>query len=91
MKRPLAVQFGRNLAYLRKLRKISQEELAFRAGLHRTEVGIVERGHRLVRIDTLIKLCGALGATPDELLDGLGWTPSDPRRGHFLIGGEPES
>jgi transcriptional regulator with XRE-family HTH domain len=87
VRKPIAIQFGRNLAYVRRLRKVSQEELSFRASVHRTEIGMLERGERVPRIDTLIKLCGALEVSADELLDGISWTPRDPRRGHFTTGG----
>ncbi|MFL5900271.1 MAG: helix-turn-helix domain-containing protein [Solirubrobacterales bacterium] len=76
-------QFGRNLAYCRRRAKLSQEELAVRASIHRTAVGMIERAERLPRIDTLVKLTGALGASADELLDGLEWEPGDIRLGRF--------
>ena len=72
-----AVRFGRNLAYCReRAGDISQEELGMRAELHRTAVGQLERGERVARTDTLVKLAGSLGIPPEELLDGLDWTPS---------------
>jgi Helix-turn-helix domain len=40
----IAIQFGRNLAHCRRRAKLSQEELAVRASLHRTAVGQLERG-----------------------------------------------
>lgn len=90
----IAVRFGENLVRCRKRAGLSQEELGFLASLHRTEIGMLERGARLARIDTLIKLAGALGVTADDLLDGLDWTPSDPRVGQFTVrddrGGDPE-
>jgi transcriptional regulator with XRE-family HTH domain len=64
-------QFAANLVRLRKAAGLSQESLAFAAGLHRTEIGMLERGVRLARIDTLIKLAGALGIEAGALLDGL--------------------
>ncbi len=55
---------------------------------------MLERGIRLARIDTLIKLSGALEIQPGELLEGLDWTPGGPRIGRFRIredvGGNPE-
>lgn len=81
----IAIRFGENLARCRKRVGISQEELGFLASLHRTEIGMLERGVRLARVDTLIKLRGALGVSADELLDGLDWTPSDPRVGNFTV------
>jgi transcriptional regulator with XRE-family HTH domain len=87
----VAEKFGRNLVYLRKRADLSQEQLADLAGLHRTEVGMLERGVRLARIDTLIKLAGGLEVTPGELLDGLDWRPGAPRSGCFGDAGEAES
>jgi transcriptional regulator with XRE-family HTH domain len=84
----LARHFGKNLACLRKRAGVSQEELGFLANLHRTEVGMLERGVRLPRLDTLLKLSGALEVEMGELVDGLAWTPSDPRVGSFRVGGE---
>lgn len=68
-------RFGQNLARQRKRAGLSQEALGERAGLHRTEIGLLERGARVPRIDTLIKLATALCVGPDELLDGIGWEP----------------
>jgi transcriptional regulator with XRE-family HTH domain len=79
----LADQFGRNLAYCRRRAKLSQEELAVRASLHRTAVGQLERSERVARVDTLVKLAGALGIPPEELLDGLGWEPGSTLVGQF--------
>ena len=50
---------------------ISQEDLGFLSALHRTEIGQLERGIRIPRIDTLIKLAGALQLPPGDLLKGM--------------------
>jgi transcriptional regulator with XRE-family HTH domain len=84
----VADQFGRNLAHCRRRAKLSQEELAVRASLHRTAVGQLERGERVARVDTLVKLAGSLGLPPGELLDGMGWDPGGTRVGQFTAGGE---
>lgn len=84
-------RFGENIVRLRKRVGLSQEELGFEANLHRTEIGMLERGVRLARIDTLVKLAGALGVTPNELLDGIEWKPGQPQFGHFGTSGEGES
>jgi transcriptional regulator with XRE-family HTH domain len=84
----VADQFGTNLAYCRRRAKLSQEELSVRASLHRTAVGQLERGERVARVDTLIKLAGSLGVPPGELLDGMDWEPGGTRLGQFTDGGE---
>jgi transcriptional regulator with XRE-family HTH domain len=82
----VAASFGRNLARCRKRVGLSQEELAVRASLHRTAVGQLERGERVARVDTLIKLAGSLGIPPGKLLDGMGWEPGETRIGQFSSG-----
>ena len=84
----VAERFGGNLYRLRERVGVTQEELSFRAGLHRTEVGLLERGGRVPRIDTLAKLAGSLGATPAELLDGIEWQSGEFRPGAFRFSGE---
>ncbi len=81
----IAARFGRNLVRSRKAAKLSQEELGFRASLHRTEIGQLERGIRLARIDTLVKLAGALGVSPMALLDGMDWNPGSTMIGNFEV------
>ncbi|HWM64257.1 MAG TPA: helix-turn-helix transcriptional regulator [Solirubrobacterales bacterium] len=71
----IATRFGENLVRCRKRAGISQAELSRIASLHRTEVSLLERGRRVPRIDTLLKLAGALSVPPRELLDGIEWTP----------------
>lgn len=71
----VARYFGRNMKRLREQTGISQEAIGFRASLHRTEVGLLERGERTPRIDTLVKVAAALGVHIDcPLLDGISWT-----------------
>lgn len=68
-------RFAENLRRLRRQAGISAEELADRAEVHRTHVGSIERGQTEPRLGTLIRLIGALGTTPDEILDGISWRP----------------
>lgn len=84
----VAGQFGDNLRRCRKRAGLSQEETAVRASLHRTAIGQLERAERVARIDTLIKLAGALGVGPAELLAGLTWEPGGTRLGSFGLPGK---
>jgi transcriptional regulator with XRE-family HTH domain len=82
----VARRFGENLRRLRLEADISQEELGLRASLHRTEIGLLERGARVPRIDTLIKIASGLGVRIDcALLDGISWTPATTQTGAFVI------
>lgn len=83
-------RFGANLRACRMRERISQEALGIRASLHRTEIGLLERGERVPRIDTVIKLASALDCPPGDLLVGIGWQPAEmgePVPGRFIESG----
>jgi transcriptional regulator with XRE-family HTH domain len=86
----IARQFGENLRRARRQAGISQEETGFRASLHRTEIGLLERGARTPRIDTAVKLACALGVEPGLLLEGIGWTSGTFEPGGFTFSSPPE-
>jgi transcriptional regulator with XRE-family HTH domain len=72
---------GQNLVGLRGRVGLSQEGTAERAGLHRTEVAYIEGGQRLPRLDTIVKLGGAVEVSPCELLIGIPWKLDPPKGG----------
>ncbi len=80
----IAARFGDNLFRARREADVSQDELAVRASVHRTEISQLERGLRIARIDTLIKLAASLEVAPGELLVGLEWQPGSTRIGGFV-------
>ncbi|HEY2054191.1 MAG TPA: helix-turn-helix transcriptional regulator [Solirubrobacterales bacterium] len=84
----MAERFGENLRRVRRRGGLSQEQLAIRASLHRTEVGLLERGARVARIDTLIQIAGAMSVPASDLLDGIHWTPGDYQGGSFEFEGD---
>lgn len=61
-------QLGLNVQRIRREKGLSQEELAFQSGLHRTYVSGVERGVRNPTVVVIQKFAGALGVAPEELL-----------------------
>ncbi len=61
-------RFGGNLRRIRGAKGISQEDLAAKAGLHRTYVSSVERGERNVTLQTIEKLSKALGIPMAKLM-----------------------
>ena len=80
-----ADRFGQNLRRCRRVANLSQEQLGLRAGLHRTEIGLLERGARVPRIDTLLKLAAALDIDASDLLDGIAWEHGEARPGQFRL------
>jgi len=52
--------FSNNVRKFRKEQNLSQEELAWKAGVHRTYIGSVERGERNITINVMEKICKAL-------------------------------
>jgi transcriptional regulator with XRE-family HTH domain len=78
-------RFAANLVRCRKRAGLSQEELAIRASLHRTEISMLERAKRLPQIDTLVKLMGTLEASADDLLAGIAWLPGEVHPGRIDI------
>lgn len=64
------IDFGRNVQKQRLNLNISQEELAYRAGLHRTYIGMVERAERSISLQNAKKIADALNVKLDILLNG---------------------
>jgi transcriptional regulator with XRE-family HTH domain len=77
----VAVRVGANLRRERRRAGMTQEELAARAALHRTAIGLLEQGHRMPRADTLLQLAGALSISPAAFFHGIYWTPSAEHEG----------
>lgn len=63
------ITFGKNVQVSRQALGISQEELAFRAGLHRTYIGMVERAERSISLQNAKKIADALNIKLDTLLE----------------------
>lgn len=67
-KDPELLALGQQIRELRKHRKMTQEELAHRAGLHWTYISQVERGTRNVGYRVLQKLAIGLGVQPSQIM-----------------------
>ena len=65
----LVAVFAGNVRRLRKERRLSQEELAEAAGVHRTCIGMIERGEKNVTIYNIERIALALRVSPGSLLD----------------------
>lgn len=60
MKSEILLRFGKKVRDERTKLGISQEELAARAGMHRTYIGMIERAEKNITLENIEKLCKAL-------------------------------
>ena len=60
--------FGSVLRHLRQQRGLSQENLGFVSGYHRTYISILERGQKSPSLQTIFNLSKALKIEPSELI-----------------------
>lgn len=75
MGHPSIQLFGETVRYFRNLLNITQEELADRAGFHRTYIGQIERSERNPAFKNIVTLCQALRVPLTEFFsyyEGLG-------------------
>ena len=62
-------QFGLNVVYYRKKKRLSQAQLAELVDIHRTYVSSIELGKVSVSFDILFKLSDALEIPPSKLFE----------------------
>ena len=62
-------EFGLRIQEERKKLGMSQEELAFRAGMHRTYIGMIERAERNITLSNIKKLADALQLNIKDLFE----------------------
>lgn len=67
----ISKKLGERIQKLRSEKGLSQEDLAFEAGLHRTYISHVERGSRNITVLGLCKIAKGLDMEPYEVLKGL--------------------
>lgn len=64
----ILLKFGQKMQKVRKDKGVTQEELAARLSMHRTYIGLIERGERNPTIRTLYKIAKALKVPASDLL-----------------------
>lgn len=65
----IAKSFGEVLKQLRQDRGLSQEELGFASGYHRTYISLLERGEKSPSLRTIFRLAQALKVEPSEMVE----------------------
>ncbi len=64
----LLKEFGNRIRYLRTQENLSQEQLSYKTGFHRTYIGMIERGERNISLTNMAVFAKAFNLTIDELL-----------------------
>ncbi len=68
MPKRVLVKFGNRVREERQKQKLSQEELAEKAGVHRTYIGMIERAEKNITLTNIERIAKALGVPIDRLL-----------------------
>jgi transcriptional regulator with XRE-family HTH domain len=80
----LTEAFGERLIVARfEFGRASQEVVAERAGIHRTQMSLLEGGDRLPNLETVVRVAGGVGLSAGELLGPIRWEPGTP--GRFIL------
>ena len=69
IKKKILIAFGNRVRELRKEKELSQEELADKAGLHRTYIGMIERGEKNITLVNIEKITNALDTSINYLMN----------------------
>ena len=67
-KKNILVNFGERVREIRKEKGLSQEELAHKADLHRTYIGMIERAEKNITLLNIEKIANALEVNIKELI-----------------------
>ena len=67
-KNNILVKFGDNVRKIRKAKGLSQEQISFKADLHRTYIGMIERAEKNITLSNIEKIANALEVEIAELL-----------------------
>lgn len=68
-KKKILIVFGDKVRELRKEKGLSQEELSFKADLHRTYIGMIERAEKNITLANIEKIANALNVNIKELFN----------------------
>ena len=66
-KKEILIEFGERVREIRKRKGLSQEELSFKADLHRTYIGMIERAEKNITLTNIEKIAKALDVSIKEL------------------------
>ena len=67
IKKEILLQFGEKVRKLRNEKNLSQEQLSFKADLHRTYIGMIERAEKNITLVNIEKIAKALDVAIKDL------------------------
>lgn len=70
-KNTILVEFGKKIQQIRKEQNLSQEKLAELADLHRTYIGMIERGEKNITLVNIEKIARALKVTISDIFNDI--------------------
>jgi transcriptional regulator with XRE-family HTH domain len=68
-KKEILIKFGEKVREVRKKKGLSQEELSFKADLHRTYIGMIERAEKNITLLNIEKIANALEVSIKDLFN----------------------
>jgi len=68
-KQEVLIKFGDKVREIRKQQGLSQEELAHKADLHRTYIGMIERAEKNITLINIEKIANALEVNIKTILE----------------------
>lgn len=68
-KKEILIKFGEKVREIRKEKGLSQEELSFKADLHRTYIGMIERAEKNITLVNIEKIANALEVSINDLFN----------------------
>ena len=68
-KRKVLIKFGERVRELRKEKELSQEQLSYKADLHRTYIGMIERAEKNITLVNIEKIANALDVSINDLMN----------------------
>jgi transcriptional regulator with XRE-family HTH domain len=71
MDNDILIKFGQRVRNERLKKSLSQEKLAASAGVHRTYIGMIERGEKNITLINIQKIAVALDLSIDSLMSSL--------------------
>ena len=68
---PVLINLGKKIRIIREKKGLSQEQFSYKADVHRTYIGMIERAEKNISLVNIEKIAKALGINIKDLFDNL--------------------